>query len=239
MRTLVAIGTWLYACAGHGASIGIYAHYHALVHRLHILDETCDAARELLWVICQLGLVHLCGGPTVVDDDGIVSGIYQTLALHATEHAHEFVVRDVAIKPVPCQPRHHRCGRLQMGANGKAYLCLRNVALGILNLHGIGVLAFLHGCTSVDVFICIALGKAVFLQGQGSNIAKVHANDALAYIGHELVHVLGTGQGKHSGGTCHGTHRGVYDVPYAVHVTCRPEVQHTVVLNATGEVPCR
>ena len=148
-------------------------------------------------------------------------------------------MRDVTVKPVPGEPRHHRCGRLQVGANGKAYRCLRNIALGILNLHGIGVLALLHGCTSIDVFICIALGKAVFLQGQGGDGAKVHTNDALAGIGHQLVHILGTRQGKHSGGACHGTHRGVYDVPYAVHIACRPEVQHTVVLYAAGKVPCR
>ena len=51
VRTLITVGTGLNACAGHGAGIGVYAHYHALVQGLYILHETCYAGGELLWVV--------------------------------------------------------------------------------------------------------------------------------------------------------------------------------------------
>ena len=230
--------TRLITFASHRTSIAVDTNLQLVVNFLQVFLQAADAFGEFISIVVQGILVCGIYSPTIVQNYGVETCVNQTMLLHTLSNFNHFAVTNFLCKPVPCQPSHHRCGRLHVLVNNEANLSRGFFfRIACLSLNGINVFAFSGRSSTWNILISVTNRKAVFFKFKAREVsAKVNTGYSFALVGHQFVNEWSTRKCIHQCGTRHRTCCRIDNLPSRIAIICTPEVKYFIMANTTRKV---
>ena len=169
------------SCTSVVGSIGINAKLQALA--VSIVHRGFHADGEFSWVFLgtTIGMTRL-GVPEVVDDEVVVTNIFQTLVHHGVRHFLHHVSRDFVLHHVPRNPSHHRFCQGEMFLDSESgfgqnllFLAFRRHNIVVIDSFGFGRSAFYYASFGIPSESIGKLGDSYIEGWIGSDDFVQHA----------------------------------------------------------------